>query len=52
MLYVDTSALIKLYIDEKFSEVVVNAVRHADRTFVSIVAYAESRAAFASREAE
>ncbi len=47
MLYLDTSALVKLYVDEPKSEAVKNAVEQADAVATSLVAYTEARAAFA-----
>lgn len=43
-LYLDTSALIKLYIEEPQSEQVVQAVRHANAIVTSALAYPETRA--------
>ena len=45
-LYLDTSALVKLYVEEEGRETVFEAVEGADRVATSTVAYAESRAAF------
>ena len=44
--YLDTSALIKLYIEEEGSELVREKVRIASFVSTSKVAYAESRASF------
>jgi predicted nucleic acid-binding protein len=52
MLYLDTSALVKLYVDEPKSEVVKNAVGQADAVATSLLAYAEARAAFARSRRE
>lgn len=46
----DTSALVKLYVEEEGRETVVKAVRESERVATSTVAYAEARAAFARRE--
>ncbi|MBA3753998.1 MAG: type II toxin-antitoxin system VapC family toxin [Nitrospira sp.] len=47
MLYLDTSALVKLYVDEPKSDAVKNVVRQADAVATSLLAYTEARAAFA-----
>ncbi|MCL4385138.1 MAG: type II toxin-antitoxin system VapC family toxin [Cyanobacteria bacterium] len=44
--YLDTSALVKLYINEVGTEIVYNTVNSSIITSTSIVAYAEARAAF------
>lgn len=49
ILYLDTSALAKLYLDEEGSEVVHEAVEEAEGVATSTVTYAEARAAFARR---
>lgn len=49
LLYLDTSALIKLYVDEDHHEAVREAADAASRVFTSAVAYAESRAGLARR---
>jgi uncharacterized protein len=46
-LYLDTSALVKLYIDEEHNDLVARAVNASDRIAVSVVAYPEARSAFA-----
>lgn len=51
-LYLDTSALVKLYVAEEGRELVIEAVRNADRVATSTVAYAEARAAFARLKRE
>jgi len=51
-LYLDTSALVKLYLDEEGHELVIRAVDEAPRVTTSTVAYAETRAAFARRNRE
>jgi uncharacterized protein len=50
ILYLDTSALVKLYLSEEESEAVHVAVEDAEGVAISTVAYAETRAAFARRE--
>jgi predicted nucleic acid-binding protein len=47
ILYLDTSALVKLYVAEDGSDVVRTAVGAADTVATSRVAYAETRAALA-----
>lgn len=49
-LYIDTSALVKLYVEEEGRETVFEAVEKAERVATSTVAYAEARAAFARKE--
>ncbi|MGH2424917.1 MAG: type II toxin-antitoxin system VapC family toxin [bacterium] len=51
-LYVDTSALVKLYVVEEGSETVKSLVRDAELAATSALAYAEARAAFARRHRE
>lgn len=51
-LYLDTSALVKLYVEEEGSGTVVQAVRDAQLVATSIIAYLEARAAFARRYRE
>lgn len=48
-LYLDTSALVKLYLVEPNRETVIAAVQEASRVTTSMVAYAEARSAFARR---
>lgn len=48
-LYLDTSNLVKLYVEEENSEEVVDLVKAAKVAATSIIAYAEARAAFARR---
>ena len=50
--YLDTSSLVKLYVDEPASREVKNLVSLSNQVASSIVAYAESRAAFARRYRE
>ncbi len=47
ILYLDTSALVKLYVRETGSRVVAKLARESAALATSIVAYAETRAAFA-----
>ncbi len=47
--YLDTSSLVKLYVEEDESSFVYDLVRSSEITATSIVAYAEARAAFARR---
>ena len=49
ILYLDTSSLVKLYVEEEKSSKVVDLVRSSKVTGTSLVAYAEARAAFARR---
>ncbi len=51
-LYLDTSSVVKLYIDEEDSGVIEALVRSADVVATSVVAYAETRATFARRRRE
>jgi len=51
-LYLDTSALVKLYVEEEGSVVVRKAVDEAETIAISIVGYVEARAAFARRHRE
>ncbi|MDF1590770.1 MAG: type II toxin-antitoxin system VapC family toxin [Desulfobacterales bacterium] len=50
--YLDTSSLVKLYVEEDGSSQVDDIVRSSEVTATSIVAYAEARAAFARRYRE
>lgn len=52
ILYLDTSALLKLYVDEEGSRQVQAEVLAAEDTLTSIVAYAEARAALARARRE
>ena len=47
ILYLDTSAWLKLYVDERGTQEVVEAVRSAELVAISQIAYAEARAALA-----
>ncbi len=51
-LYLDTSALVKLYVDETGSTDVFKWVDNAEVVATSIVAFVEARAAFARRRRE
>ncbi len=51
-LYLDTSALVKLYVDEEGSSIVRSAVDDAGLTATSAIAYVEARAAFVRRRHE
>ena len=50
--YLDTSALIKLYAEEEKREIVFEAVDSSEVVATSTVAYAEARAALARRRRE
>ena len=50
ILYLDTSALVKLYVEENGSEDVDKAVKDASRVAISAVAYPEARATFSRLE--
>lgn len=52
MLYLDTSALVKLYVDEPMSQELAVAVEEAEAVATSLLAYAEARAAFACARRE
>jgi predicted nucleic acid-binding protein len=52
ILYVDTSALVKLYVPEPESESIQQLVATAEVAAISLVAYAEARAAFARKRRE
>lgn len=47
ILYLDTSALLKLYVDESGSARVRSLVRNAEAAFTHMISYAELRAALA-----
>jgi predicted nucleic acid-binding protein len=51
-LYLDTSALVKLYVDEEGSPAVRSAVDQAGLISTSAIAYIEARAAFVRRRHE
>jgi predicted nucleic acid-binding protein len=50
MVYLDTSSLVKLYIKETGSLEVIYLVSNASLVLTSMVAYAETRAAFAKQQ--
>jgi predicted nucleic acid-binding protein len=52
MLYLDTSALVKLYVDEPMSQELTAAVDEAEAVATSLLAYVEARAAFARARRE
>lgn len=49
VVYLDTSSLVKLYVEEEGSADVAAVVKNARATATSMIAYAEARAAFARR---
>ena len=51
-LYLDTSALVKLYVEEDGSATIREAVGGAETVATSAIAYVEARAAFARRRRE
>ena len=51
-LYLDTSALVKLYVEEEGSRVVHGALQQASVSATSSIAYVEARAALARRRRE
>jgi predicted nucleic acid-binding protein len=52
ILYLDTSSLVKLYVDESGSQEVHSLVEEAELVVASVVAYPEARAALARRRRE
>jgi len=52
ILYLDTSSLIKLYVDEPGSENVARLLKAAEIVAASVLAYPEARAALARRQRE
>jgi uncharacterized protein len=52
ILYLDTSSLVKLYVDEPGSADVARLTQQADIVATSVVAYPEARAALARRRRE
>ena len=52
ILYLDTSSLVKLYVEEPGSAEVRAVVEEAELVTTSVVAYAEARAALARRQRE
>lgn len=51
-LYLDTSTLVKLYVEEQVSEMVRDAVARAELVAISAVGYLEARSAFVRRRHE
>ena len=51
-LYLDTSVLVKLYVEEEGAPVVRNAVAQAELVATAAIAYVEARAAFVRRRHE
>ncbi|KAF5424690.1 MAG: putative protein, contains PIN domain [Candidatus Methanocomedens sp.] len=49
ILYLDTSSLVKLYVEEKDSSKIADLVIASEISATSLIAYAESRSAFARR---
>ncbi len=52
ILYLDTSSLVKLYVEEEGSESVRRQVAGATAVATSVIAYVEARAAFARKHRE
>lgn len=52
ILYLDTSSIVKLYVEEKGSRLVRGLVERADLVATSVVTYAEARAALARQRRE
>lgn len=52
ILYLDTSSLVKLYVEEEGSQAVRDQVSAAEAVATSHIAYAEVRAAFARKQRE
>jgi predicted nucleic acid-binding protein len=52
ILYLDTSALVKLYVEEPGSSEVRHAIAQAERVVTHGIAYVEARAAFRRRAAD
>ena len=52
ILYLDASALVKLYVEEAGTPVVVGRVQHAEAVATALVTYAEARAALARHQRE
>jgi uncharacterized protein len=50
--YLDTSNLVKLYVEEPGRDAIVALVQRADLLATSVIAYAEARATFARRHRE
>ena len=49
ILYLDTSALVKLYAEEEGSDLVRHGIRDSELITTSLMAYAETRSAFARK---
>jgi len=49
ILYMETSGLVKVYVEESGSENVRNLILQADLVATSVISYAEARAAFARK---
>ncbi|MCC6139760.1 MAG: hypothetical protein IT389_03990 [Nitrospira sp.] len=52
ILYLDTSGLIKLYVEKRHSAEVAQAIRDADAIATSLLAYPEARATLARAHRE
>jgi uncharacterized protein len=52
ILYVDTSALVKLYVEEAGTLTVATRVEHAEAVATALITYAEARAALARHQRE
>ncbi|MBE9540835.1 MAG: type II toxin-antitoxin system VapC family toxin, partial [Proteobacteria bacterium] len=52
VIYLDTSSLVKLYVEEEDSSKVADLVRSSKVIATSLIAYAEARSAFARRYRE
>lgn len=52
MLYLDTRALVKLYVDEPTSQELTSALDNTEAVATSLLAYTEARAAFARARRE
>ena len=52
IIYLDTSSLVKLYVEEEDSSKVADLVRSSKVIATSLIAYAEARSAFARRYRE
>ncbi len=47
MLYLDTSALVKVYVEESHSDIVISAIAQANTVASHVISYVEAHAAFA-----
>ncbi len=47
ILYLDTSALVKVYVEESYSDTVISAIAQADTVATHVISYVEAHAAFA-----